>query len=488
MKRITALIFMVIMLLAFAGCSQEPEAVQEGVLPVPGEGFRVGFGRASITPQEKLPLGGYGTSSTRIMEDVLDDIYVDCIAMTDENDLTVLLMLVDMQRIEESLIDLLRISVNEATGVPQDRILISCSHTHSVPDLTMNSHEGIARYKGLLVERFAQSAVAALRDRLPAQLYGGTTQTEGLSFVRHYYSVGEDGSVNVFGDNFGSAVIDETTQHMADAMESMRVLQFTREGAKDIVLCSFQAHPHLTGGSSITDLSSDYVGPFREAVEYSLDVHCAFIQGTGGNLNETSKIPQENFSTEKNHREYGYRLAQYCVDCLENKMQALEAGPLQCKIQKFTATVDHSQDSKLADALLVSQFYSQNRNQAATREYAAQFGISSYFHATSIKTRAGLPQTADIELGSFAIGSSVGFYVAPGELFAQAGMEMEAASPFAITVAVCLADGDWKYFPYGVCAQYASYESDYGRFVPSTCEQMMQLWLKELNTMYESGK
>ena len=137
MKRIIACILSWILLLGIVGCAKEspsaqtPTETEEILLPVVGAGFRVGFGRSSITPQENLPLGGYGTSSTRITEDVLDEIYVDCIALTDENNETMLLMLTDLQRIEDSLIDMLRLSVYEATGIAQERIIISCSHTHS---------------------------------------------------------------------------------------------------------------------------------------------------------------------------------------------------------------------------------------------------------------------------------------------------------------------------------------------------------------------
>ena len=66
-------------------------------------------------------------------------------------------------------------------------------------------------------------------------------------------------------------------------------------------------------------------------------------------------------------------------------------------------------------------------------------------------------------------------------------MEMEAASPFGITIAVCLADGDWKYFPYGVCAEYDSYESDYCRFTDDAIVKMMGAWKQELNNMYDSA-
>ena len=227
---------------------------------------------------------------------------------------------------------------------------------------------------------------------------------------------------------------------------------------------------------------------FREAVEYQLGVHCAFIQGTSGDLNERSRLVEENFSTEKDHREYGYRLAQYCIDTVENKMTQMQTGPIQCKITKFTATVDHSEDYKVGNAILVTQFFKQSGSHPATREYAAQFGISSTFHANAIRTKAKLPATQEIELGNFAIGDAVGFYVAPGELFAQCGMEMEAASPFDMTIAVCLANGDWKYFAYGECAKYASYESQYGRFTLDTCGLMMEVWQKEMNTMYDNAK
>ena len=169
-------------------------------------------------------------------------------------------------------------------------------------------------------------------------------------------------------------------------------------------------------------------------------------------------------------------------------MNQMQTGPIQCKITKFTATVDHSEDHKVSDAILVTQFFSQSGSHSDTREYAAQFGISSTFHANAIRTKWKMAATQEIELGNFAIGDAVGFYVAPGELFAQCGKEMEAASPFDMTIAVCLANGDWKYFAYGECAKYDSYESQYGRFTLDTCGLMMELWQKEMNTMYDQAK
>ena len=487
MKKILAFVMMLVLLCGMLGCTakEEPAAPQTQE----AGGFRVGFGRAFITPEENLPLGGYGTSSTRIMNDVLDDTFVTTIAMTDENDYTVLLILVDLQRIEDTLIDMLRMSVSNATGIPKPQIIISCSHTHSIPDLLLDSHEGIARYKQLLLERFAESAAQAMEDRLPATMYTGSIEAEGLNFVKHYQTVDENGVVQYFGDNFGTAKIDETTHHVTEAYDTMHLLQFKREGGKDIVISNFRSHPTITGGAALLDLSSDFIGPMREIVETELDCHFAFMQGACGNINPRSRISSENVVLDKNHRDYGNRLANVTIEGLRNNMTETETGKLQSEQIIHSAKVDHSQDHLLPYVPLVQEYHKQNGgDHAATRAYGAPYGISSYYHAGAIKIKSRLPEYQDIELSTIAIGTTVGFFAAPGELFDQVSVEMEASSPFKMTFTIGFADGDWKYFPYGPCAEYASYESDYGRFEYNTAVGMMQAWNTSLEKLYANAE
>ncbi len=498
MKRLIALILLGAILCGLLGCgsSKETETTENtntqqtvaGVLPE-GEGFRVGYGRAYITPEENLPMGGFGNSMNRIMKDVIDETYVTCIAMTDERDYTVLLMLVDLQRIDETFIVALRQSVTKATGIPAEQILISSSHTHSVPDMTLDSHEGIIRYKALLETRFAQAAAEALADSLPATMYTGTVETEGMNYVRHYQNTLEDGTVAYFGDNFGSAVIDETTKHVTDAYNPLHLLQFKREGGKDIVLANFRSHPTITGGSSKYDLSSDYIGPMRDVIEMELDCHFGFIQGACGNINPRSRLLEENFATEENHREYGMRLAEYAIEGLENHMTQVETGLVQNEQITFTATVNHTEDHKAFQALEVTQYHSLNGGKAAlTREYAAQYGITSVYHASAIRYKATLPATMELELNTFSIGTSVGFFSVPGELFDLTSVEMEERSPFDMTYTVGLTNGDWKYFPYGPCAEYDSYEYVYGRLIRGTAAQMMDVWDASLQELYQNAE
>ena len=58
----------------------------------------VGYGRADITPDQPAPMAGYGTASKRLHETVLDPLYATCVAITDDQDNTLLLFSQDIIR------------------------------------------------------------------------------------------------------------------------------------------------------------------------------------------------------------------------------------------------------------------------------------------------------------------------------------------------------------------------------------------------------
>ena len=58
--------------------------------------LKVGFCRKNITPEGEYPLGGYGDDSRRMCQGVRDPIFGTCLAITDEQDTTVLIFSVDL--------------------------------------------------------------------------------------------------------------------------------------------------------------------------------------------------------------------------------------------------------------------------------------------------------------------------------------------------------------------------------------------------------
>ena len=100
------------------------------------QGFLVGFGRRDITPEVYSPLAGFGTDGRRICNFVKDRPMATCVAITDEEDSTMLLFSVDLLQAKEgTTVKLGREAITAATGIPGERIMICATHTHSCPSM-----------------------------------------------------------------------------------------------------------------------------------------------------------------------------------------------------------------------------------------------------------------------------------------------------------------------------------------------------------------
>ena len=74
MKRMFCLLLAVLMVAALCACgSKEPTVSKK-------KGLHVGFGQADITPEFGVPLGGYGNVESRLAANLLDKLYVSCLA------------------------------------------------------------------------------------------------------------------------------------------------------------------------------------------------------------------------------------------------------------------------------------------------------------------------------------------------------------------------------------------------------------------------
>ena len=101
--------------------------------------------------------------------------------------------------------------------------------------------------------------------------------------------------------------------------------------------------------------------------------------------------------------------------------------------------------------------------------------------------RYSMAATKEAEVNVFSIGKAVGFYTVPGELWCSASEEMEAASPFPMTMCVGYSLGDYKYFTYGTAWNYASYESaNYRLTVPDTIYTMLSYWKNGLQELFDN--
>ena len=423
MKKWIVALLCLCLLLSLAACEKAEET--------PAPSLQVGFGRADITPDFKMPLQGYPGPQNRIYARILDPIYATCIAFSD-GESTVLLYTLDLTGSCWDAVAFAKTDIQKELGVPFKSIMVSCTHNHASPSLVDSPNR--ERYVQLLRDQMLQAARDAVADLKTATLYSGSVEAEGLNAVRHYML--SDGSV--CGDNFGDASGKSYTGHMGKADTQLQVLRFAREDGKDIVLSNWQAHPHRTGGEMVLDLSSDIVGPMRTYVEETMDCHFAYFTGASGNLNSTSRISSENAAMD--YVSHGIQLGQYACLALTD-MTPVATGKVQI------TEVNYAPINKVSGK-----------------------------------------EGSEVEMHGISIGDAA-FAIVPYEMFSQSGEYIKENSPFQTTFVVTCANYDGGYMPVEANYDYngeESYEGSLCEYVKGTAEILADQYVQLLNTLHST--
>ena len=468
--------------------------------------FSVGFGKGNITPSNPAGhtiLGGGNKISTGIDS----QLYAICIAMTDSDGNTAIVMSVDTTNISNSAITAMERWVDTMYDIPQENITISSIHQHSTPAWS-------TEYQNEALTAMQQAVRTAMNDRAPAEMYINTVQTENLAFVRHYlytkkYLGGLIKDEFVVTDNYNQdkATGGTYTKHMTAADNDMQLVKFVRDGKDDIILVNFQGHP-IDGyeckpldGSDGYNLHADWPGVMRSEVEEELGANVMYISGAGGNLSSRTRIAGER---TYNGQEYGgndwithgKKAAGYVV-AAEGSYRKVNTGKIESKFITQSYAVDHSEDSKAAAAKEIHEAMNQSEAEAVEvmKKYPNQF--SSVHHARSVYQKSQMGDTIDISVGVISVGD-VAFSCHQYEMFDTNGVELkkgtvgnknyavadQLANPYAMTVIATMAKGTKEYIPSAYADSYGCYEADISKFATGSGEQLVTSYLEILNELH----
>ena len=422
--------------------------------------YRVGYARADITPSEPVPLMGYGNTFRRISGPVLDPLYATCVAISDESGNTVLMIGVDST--VPNYMGYTREEVSKATGVPEDRIVINVTHSHSAPDLDAK-HPGVDAYRPIYKEGCVKAAIEAFQDMQPADLSYGSIETEGLNFVRHYRM--DDGSFG--GDNFGDWENHQAVANATEVDKTMHLIKFTRENAPDVLVMSWRAHASITGGSTKPDVSADFVGAVRQYLEEKTGCKFAYWQGCAGNVNPRSRIKEQDCT--RDYMEFGRLLGDFALKC---ELKPQKYAPIRFEKHAFPAKINHTQDHLVEKALEIKQYYTETSDWTGAKEMGKPYGIRTPFLAGAIVKKSKMPETQDITVTGFALNDELAVIGACHEMFDTTGQYVEDHSPFKHTISLGYTNGQIGYMPTAYAWLYTCYESDTTRFAPGVAEDI----------------
>ena len=432
MKKILSLLLCLVMVLAaFGGCAAGDPAESTAAESTAGEilqSLKVGYGRADITPQTSVPLGG--RHGTVISDRVLDPLYATCIAFTDETDNTFLLFHLDLlQSYGEA--NLAKLKIAKELGINGEQIMMCSTHNHSGPNLNEITDGNIELYCKELPGQLMQAAKDAMEDRKPVTgAYITKTYPEGLNFCRHHILA--DGSYTGWATPATKSAVD----HLRDADNELQLIKFPRDGGKDVVLMNWQGHPNAASYDS-TAIASD-VDAIRREIEPQLDCHFAYFLGASGNVNSQSYVKSELQSDWyiKDYITRTKKLVEYAVKAAEN-FEKVETDSVQ---------------------------------------------FNSGKQPIGYRTGTG---TIDVPVTSFSIGD-IALTFAPYEMFTECGQKIKADSPFKMTFVSTCSNGSMSYIPSAYSYEYSAYESDNTKYAPGSAETLVDFHVSLLKQLHDA--
>ena len=463
MKKILSVVLVLTIVLGLCACGGSGNANQE--TQPKATVLEAGFGRENITPDWPVGMAGYSDSETRKTKNVLDYIYLTCVAFR-EGETTILVYTADMTALSQENQKKLREHVAQFTGIPNENIFMGATHTHSSCSPNVDD-----KWDKLLNDSFVKAANTAMADLAPVQMQTATTTLEGMNFVRHYLM--NDGTYS--GSNFGDEVSGYKA-HATEADKQMILVKLDREEKKDILMVNWQAHPASAAREyDYTAVSADFVGPLRTKVETETGMHVAYYTGAAGNLNKDSKIASETHGLD--FKQYGQKLADHVVELLPS-LQNVEGSGIKTSRLAYEAEVDHSWDHMIKEANEVFDLW-KSQNKAAGDQLGAKYDFTSVYQARAIRSRYEMPATQTRELRAFRIGP-IGFTTGTYEMFCDHAMYVKENSPFDLTFVITGCGG---YIGNKAAFEYRSYETDTGVFASGTGEKMAEEYVKLLNAV-----
>lgn len=477
MKRFLCMALALLLTLGLCACGEkEPQgenAAETAATESAPAALRVGFGRENITPESPVVIAG-GGDSNRVSNNTLDPITVTCVAITDADDNTLILITQDTVDADEKHSGGARDMVSQATGVPASNIIISGTHTHSSGTLGTEG-TGVIAFTNLYYDGVIRAAKKAINDRAPATAATGTAQAEDLVFVRRYYL--DDGTVK--GASGNTSTSTTITKHVYDANETIQLVHFLREGKKDILLTNLGAHATFNGETSMLNLSADFPAGIRGYIESNLECHVAYFIGAAADQTPTTEIPSEDHKLT--YYAYGEKIGEIICNALPT-LKPIQGGTVQVLHKTHTGkTYQIENPDRLSAAQsLWGMFKSQGF--AASEAAAKAQGFAGIYETMAIVNRAKQKPTRDIPVVAACVGD-ISFIAASYEMYSITGADIIARSPFENTFIITCANGKNGYIPSAIGYELQTYEAYNSWMAPGTGEDLADLFVEMLNEL-----
>ena len=421
--------------------------------------FLAGAATSNITPWLGGGLvGNFGTPPPA--KYVHDELHARCFVL-DDGTTRIALVVSDSIYISREVLDEAKRQVTEATGLPADRMLMACTHTHSSVsarwDNPLRPGKEFTEYQRFVAHRIADGVRCAIHNLQPARIAWGTAGLPGQVFCRRWLLKPGAELFNPFGEpdqvrmNPGNRPDLLKPAGPVDPQIAFLALE-TPDGRPLGLLANYSLH--YVGGTGPNYLSADYFGVFADRIQQLLSADRldppfvgAMSNGTSANINNIDYSKPR----EKRERYQQIRLvADQCAQAVFEQYDELvwhDWVPLGMRQRELELGVRKPTPAQLEHAKQV----------LADPDHRDQFPRERTYAGKAIQ-QLDSPDTVRVVLQSVRIGE-LGISAIPFEVFSEIGLELKARNPFKPSFTMELANGGYGYLPTPEQHELGGYET-----------------------------
>lgn len=455
------------------------------------EPLLIGVAESDVTPPEGFPMAGY--YHERLATGTIDPLKAKAVVFR-QGDQVAAWAAVDLTGVSRDLCVEVRRKASAKTGIPEQQITISATHSHTGPEYYHRLYEFLAGresadqscYPAQLIDGIAAAIVQANEKAQPALVKVGVAQQDvPVSFNRRF--VMKDGSVQTWQRLDNPNVVRSAGP--IDPEIGLALIESASDQKPMALLSNFALHLDTVGG---TKWSADYPYFIEQRVKKELSKNVISVFGTGacGDINHCDPARKERNKTDF----IGNSLADSICVALSG-LEAIDSPELHV----HTATVDLQlqdvTDEQLerakeliprAKAGEKVNFFEQVEAVKAVildelRNKPPHLASPEFIRLGLSHQWGGIGASLPVEVMTVTLGDDLALVFLPGETFVELALSIKQASPYKQTLVVELCNCvEMIYIPTRAACAGGSYEVTNSMVMPGSGEILVETALQLL--------
>ncbi len=280
-----------------------------------GGQWKVGVGRACITPEHPMPMAGYASRGAAHPTGLINDLWAKSLVLEDAAGHRCVLVTMDLCGIDDVLAKRICDKLHESCNLERHQIMLATSHTHSGPVVAGN----LRPLHYMLLDKENRSLVDQYATFLVSQVHSCVEQAvQSLAPSDLQFGMGtENFAVNRRTNVEKDVPSLRAANKLAGPFDhSVPVLVASRAGTPLAVVFGYACHCTTLSGMQ---WSGDYAGFAQTELEQVFpECNAMFWAGCGGDQNPLPRRTVELAS------EYGRRLASAVRTAMDHELTAIE--------------------------------------------------------------------------------------------------------------------------------------------------------------------